>query len=91
MRNAGHKARQAKLFAAAVTGDELLHAAWDWFRSSVSLLARRQVPPDASKEANREASARLKADMTAYLKSLAEAIDRGEYDTKKVTHRDNGQ
>lgn len=79
-RNASHKAEQARRFAQAQSEDEMLAAAFGWFRSSVALLTRRRVPFGYSQEVNRTAAARLKREMAAHLKAHAEAVDRGHYD-----------
>jgi len=81
-RNAGHRERQAGLLAAAKDDAERLNAAFDWFRSSVRLVARRNsrhVSPDV----RMAASARLMREMTDYLKRAAETIDRGDYDPER--------
>jgi L-ribulose-5-phosphate 3-epimerase UlaE len=80
MRNAAHKARRAREFAAARTDADRLAVAYDWFRSSVSLLARRRVPLGYSQEVNRRQAARLIHEATEYLAALAQAIDRGKFD-----------
>ena len=90
-RNAGHKKRRALLFGAAKTDAERLVAAFDWFRSSTRLLARRRAPKGIGKEVHSLTAARLVREMTDYLKSRAEAIDRGDYDAKKVTVRDDAR
>jgi len=79
-RNAGHKARRRRLYAGAADDSARLSAAFDWFRSSAGLLARRRAPESAGKDANRAVAARLVREMTAHLKAAAEAIDRGDYD-----------
>jgi len=88
-RNAGHKARQARLYAEAKDDAARLAAAFAWFRSSAALLARRRPPKGSDREAHEQASARLVRDMAAYLKRAAEAIDRGDYDTERVTRSDS--
>lgn len=90
-RNAGHKAGQAMRYAQARSEDEMLAAAYGWFRSAAALLGRRRVPRGVSQDVHRRASARLKRDMAAYLKTRAEAIDRGDYDAGRVTASDNRQ
>lgn len=89
-RNAGHKTRRAQLWAAAVTPEQQLAAAYEWFRSSAALLARRRVPLHADQKRHRDTAARLMREMAAYLKARAEEIDRGVFDVKAVTYRDNG-
>jgi hypothetical protein len=82
-RNAGHKARQAELYAAAQADDvEALRAAFDWFRSSAALLARRRPPRPFGKDAHRPVAASVMREMAAELASAARAIDRGDYDLK---------
>lgn len=81
-RNAGHKARQARLFAGAGDDGERLAAAFAWFRSSAALLARRRPPKDCDEKAHERTAARLVREMTGYLKTAAEAIDRGDHDAK---------
>jgi hypothetical protein len=88
-RNAGHKARQAGLFAEAKDDAERLAAAFAWFRSSAALLARRRPPKGSDGEAHARTAARLMREMTVYLKRAAEAIDRGDYDTERVTRSDS--
>jgi hypothetical protein len=88
-RNAGHKARRARRFALAASDGERLAAAYDWFRSSAGLLARRRTPNGIDQKVHEAAAGRLVREMTDYLKSLAEAIDRGDYDAIRVTRRDN--
>jgi hypothetical protein len=80
MRNADHKQAQASLFAAAQDPDEMLTAAFGWFRSSAAFLARRQTPKGTGREVNRQAAGRVKREMALQLKALAEAVDRGDYD-----------
>ena len=82
-RNAGHRSRRARVYAAAPDDAARLSAAFDWFRSSAGLLARRRPPKGADREAHAAAAARLIRDMTAHLRQAAEAIDRGDYDTGK--------
>jgi hypothetical protein len=81
-RGADHRAAQAGRMAAATTDRERLSAAFDQFRSSTALLAKRRPPREANQFGNRAAAARLTEDMTAYLADLAAAIDRGDYDTE---------
>jgi hypothetical protein len=88
MRNAGHKTRRAREYAAASTDEARLSVAFDWFRSSARLLGRRRPPKDADRHVHEATSARLVREMTVHLKVHAEAIDRGDYDTKAVTHSD---
>jgi len=88
-RNAEHRTQQAAAYATARGDWERLAAAFAWFRASVSLQARRRPPPGVSQDVHREAAARLIRDATAYLKELAEAIDRGDYDAEKVTPSDS--
>jgi hypothetical protein len=88
-RNAGHKTRQAELFAGARTDAERLAAAYGWFRSSAALLSRRRPPKGTDEKAHEATAARLVRDMTQELKRAAEAIDRGDYDTEKVAHSDS--
>jgi hypothetical protein len=83
-RNAGHKARQAARLAAARTDAEQLAAAYEWFRSSAALLARRRPPRGVSQEAHRAAATRLIRDMTGRLLDDAQAIDRGDYDAREA-------
>jgi len=80
-RNAGHRARQAGLLAAAEDDAARLSAAFDWFRSSVRLLERRG--PRAERDARAGIAARVMREMAAHLKATAEAIDRGDYDPGK--------
>ena len=87
-RGARHRGRQAALFAAARNDGERLRAAFDWLRSSAQLLARRRVPEGMSQTVHEQRAARLMQDATQYLRDLAEAIDRGDYDTEGVTRRD---
>jgi hypothetical protein len=82
-RNAGHKDRRARLYAAAPDDAARLAAAFDWFRSSARLLARRRPPEGAAEDAHKTTAARLVREMTAHLRHVAEAIDRGDYDTEK--------
>lgn len=82
-RNAGHKARQARLFAEAGNDAERLAAAYAWFRSSVALLARRRPPLGTSPGVHATQAAALTRQATEYLIHLAGQIDRGEYDAKK--------
>jgi hypothetical protein len=87
-RGAKHRGRQAALFAAARNDGEQLRAAFDWFRSSAQLLARRRVPEGMSQTVHEERAARMTYAAARYLKDLAEAIDRGDYDAERVTRRD---
>jgi hypothetical protein len=80
VRNASHKARCSRRFAEAGTDADRLSAAFDWFRSSVSLLARRRVPLGYSQEDNRRQAARLVREATEYLVACARAIDQGKFD-----------
>lgn len=80
-RNAGHRGRQARLFAQAQGDAAKLAAAYSWFRSSTALLARRRPPREADQKGNERAASALIRDMTAHLRQAAEAIDRGDYDT----------
>lgn len=80
-RNAGHKARRARQFAVAGDDGRRLAAAYDWFRSSARLLARRRPPRAADQDAHKATAALLVREATQHLKALAEAIDRGDYDT----------
>jgi hypothetical protein len=82
-RNAGHRARRTRLYAAAADDAARLSAAFDWFRSSARLLARRRPPEDVGEKAHEAAATRLVRDMTAHLRQAAEAIDRGDYDIPK--------
>ena len=79
-RNAGHKDRWTRRYAAASGDREQLAAAYDWFRSAAELLARRRPPKGADQEVHRAAAARLVREMADHLRTLAEDIDRGEYD-----------
>jgi hypothetical protein len=81
-RNAGHKSRQVRLYAAAPDEAARLSAAFDWFRSSARLLARRRPPESAGEDAHKTAAARLVREMAAHLRQAAEAIDRGDHDAK---------
>lgn len=83
-RNAGHKARQAARFAAAPDDGAALVAAFDWFRSSVALLARRRPPAPFGQEVHEAVARRLVREMTAHLRQVAEAIDRGDRDAGRV-------
>jgi hypothetical protein len=80
MRNAAHKARCARRFAEAGTDAARLAAAFDWFRASVSLLARRRVPLGYSQEDNRRAATHQVREITEYLVACAQAVDRGHFD-----------
>jgi hypothetical protein len=80
MRNAAYKGRRAAELAAASTDAGRLAVAFDWFRSSAALLARRRVPRGYSQDDNRAASARLVREVVRYLAAQAQAIDRGDYD-----------
>jgi hypothetical protein len=80
MRNTAFKERRAREFAAAQTDSDRLTVAFDWFRSSAALMARRRVPPGFSQEANRAAAERLAREAAEYLVRRAQAIDRGEFD-----------
>jgi hypothetical protein len=82
-RGAGHRSRRARLYAAAPDEAARLSAAFDWFRSSARLLARRRPPEDADQQAHKTAAAGLIRGMTEHLRQAAEAIDRGDYDTGK--------
>jgi hypothetical protein len=82
-RNAGHRARRARIYAAARDDAARLSAAFDWFRSSAQLLARRRPPEAADQQAHEAAAAGLIRGMTEHLRQAAEAIDRGDYDTGK--------
>jgi hypothetical protein len=84
MRNAGHKAAQANLLAQAQTDAERLAAAFEWFRSSVALLARRRGPRGTGQEAHRAAAATLMREMADRLAEVARAADRGDYDAKEA-------
>jgi hypothetical protein len=79
-RNAAHKARWGREFAAARTDADRLAAAYDWFRASVALLGRRRVALGYSQEDNRRQAAHLIHQATEYLAALAQAIDRGKFD-----------
>jgi len=81
-RNAGHRERQAALLAAAPDDAAALSAAFDWFRSSVRLMERRNAFY-VSKDTRMAAAARLMREMTTHLKHAAEAIDRGDYDPER--------
>lgn len=80
-RNAGHRERQARLFAQAQGDAAKLAAAYGWFRSSAVLLAKRRPPREADQKGNERAASALVRDMTMQLKQAAEAIDRGDHDT----------
>lgn len=82
-RNAGHKERQAALFAAARDDEQRLAAAFAWFRSSAALLSRRRPPRGTPRTAHEAAAVRLVREMTDHLKQTAEAIDRGDYDATR--------
>jgi hypothetical protein len=88
-RNAGHKERRARLYAEARDDAARLSVAFDWFRSSAGLLARRRPPKDAPGDVHEAAAARLVREMAGHLKRAAEAIDRGDYDAERVTHGDS--
>jgi len=79
-RNAGHRTRQAALFADARSDGERLAAAFAWFRSSAALLARRRAPKGAPRSVHEATAGRLVREMTDHLKRTAEAIDRGDHD-----------
>lgn len=81
-RNSGHKGQQAQRFAVAVGDAAQLSAAFDWFRASAGLMARRRTPSGVDQAVHEEGSWRLIREMTAYLKLTAEAIDRGDYDAR---------
>jgi hypothetical protein len=81
-RNAGHRERRARLFAAAPDDAARLVAAFDWFRSSAALLARRRTPKGVPQSAHADVAVRLVREATAHLKAVAEAIDRGDHDAK---------
>jgi hypothetical protein len=82
MRNAGHKARQAGLFAEAPDDAARLAVAFGWFRTSAALLGRRRAPRGVDKEVHRQAAARAIREMADRLAEAARAIDRGDYDAK---------
>jgi hypothetical protein len=82
-RNAGHKARQARLYALAKNDRERLAAACNWFRSSAELLARRRPPEGTDQEVHRMTAARLIREAAEHMKALAAEIDRGEYDVQR--------
>jgi len=84
MRNAGHKSRHAGLFAQAQSDKERLAAAYAWFLASALLLARRRTPLHVDQEVHRTAAAGLIRDAAGYLATLAQAIDRGDYDAGKA-------
>jgi hypothetical protein len=84
MRNAGHKARQAQLFAQAHTDAERQAVAFAWLRSSAALLTRRRPPPGFDKEVHRSAAARLVREMADHIAASARAIDKGDYDAKEA-------
>lgn len=81
-RNAGHRQAHAARFAGAASDMERLGAAFDWFRASISLLARRRPPRGFPQQAHAAIASRLARDATTYLTRMADAIDRGEYDAK---------
>ena len=81
-RNAGHRAEHAARFAGASGDMERLAATCDWFRASVTLLARRRPPRGIPQAAHAAAAARLAREATTYLTRMADAIDRGDYDAK---------
>ena len=81
-RNAGHRTAQAARFAAASGDMGQLAAACDWFRASAALLARRRPPAGIPQAAHAAIAARLVRDATTYMTTLAQAIDRGDYDAK---------
>lgn len=83
-RNADHKAAQSGAFGGARNEDEMLAAAFAWFRSSAALLARRRPPRGVSQEAHRAAAARVRREAALHLKAAAEAIDRGDYDARSA-------
>lgn len=82
-RNAGHKTAHAKKLQAAATDVARLAAAYDWFRASARLLARRRPPRGISQDIHQATAARLCGDAAAYLEQLARAIDRGDHDARK--------
>jgi hypothetical protein len=81
-RNAGHRAEHAARLAGASGDMKRLAAACDWFRASVALLRRRRPPRGVPCTRNAAAATRLIHDATTYLATLADAIDRGDYDAK---------
>lgn len=88
-RNAAHRARQAALWHAAGSDLDRLAVAFDWFRSSAALLARRRPPAGIPQSAHEATAARLLAEMATTLKTAAEALDRGDHDARRVTHGDS--
>lgn len=89
-RNAGHKTACAARIQSAGSETEQLAAAYDWFRASARLLARRRPPRGVSQDVHRDTAARLLSQAAAHLEDLARQIDRGDYDARKgVTDRDS--
>lgn len=82
-RGADHRTAQVQAYSRARDDRERLAAAFAWFRSSASLLSRRRPARSAPQRAHEDAAARLIREAAQYLKSLAEAIDRGDYDRKE--------
>jgi hypothetical protein len=78
-RNAGHRTYTDTKLAAA-TGTARLAAAYDSFRASAKLLAKRRTPRGVSQDVHRDTAARLTAEAAASLEALALRIDRGEFD-----------
>jgi hypothetical protein len=81
-RGADHRAAQSATWAAARDDAERLAAAFAMFRSAAALLGRRRPSRGTPASAHRDTAARLVRETAAHLKSLAEAIDRGDYDTR---------
>jgi hypothetical protein len=81
-RNSGHRQAHAARLAAAAGDMERLAAAGDWFRASVTLLARRRPPRGIPQAAHAATAARLAREAATYLTRMADAIDRGDYDAK---------
>ena len=87
-RGAGHREARAEVLAATRDDRERLRLAFDWLRASAQLLARRRVPEGMSQTVHEQRAARMTYAAARYLKDLAEAIDRGDYDAEGVTRRD---
>lgn len=81
-RNAGHRTVHAARFAAAADDAGRLAIAHDWLRASAALLARRRPPSGVPQLVHAETAAQIVRAAAAYLKELAEAIDRGDHDAK---------
>lgn len=82
LRNAGHRTASAARLASATGDMEQLAAAYDWFRASAMLLARRRPPRGIPQAVHAAVAARVTREAATYLANLASAIDRGDYDAQ---------